>query len=219
MVNVRYGILFLVFLSMLVGPSCLKEMPESEEDLPQTLTWNPALAFPLGKDSFGMNARSGFDTTLFEYDTLTGLPQWVSELSFAMEGRVPFDLNSYSDNVEDIQSLMFRVNMYNGFPHEMLVQGYFLSIDMDTLALLFQDGTVRVNPGGVKQGGALIDPANLRKDALFDKEDISNLEEAVEILLRGIIQNPEVDTNHIPFYPEYHFDVDVGFMVDLSINL
>ena len=103
--------------------SCLKDIPES---VPGRIVWNPDVAIPLGSDKLGLNTASGFDTTLFNLDTITNLPQWIEQLELVMEGRVEFDLSSITTNTDEINSILFRVNIYNGFPNEVLAQAYFL---------------------------------------------------------------------------------------------
>ena len=62
---------------MLVAVSCLKDKPET---LPNSMDWDPSVAFPLGEESFGLDAVSGFDTSLFDLDTITGFPDCIDEL-------------------------------------------------------------------------------------------------------------------------------------------
>ena len=128
---------------LLILSSCMKDKPES---FPGELEWNPALAFPLGDDSFGLNAESGFDTTLFELDTITELPKWVGEFEVVMEGRIPIDLSSFSENIDDINQVMFRVNVFNGFPHEAQAQAYFIDIGMNMIDSMFSAGAIPVPP-------------------------------------------------------------------------
>jgi len=201
--------------------SCLKEMPESGEDLPQSLQWNPDLAFPLGFDSFGLNAESGFDTTLWELDTLfPHLPLWVDEVSVEMTGRVPFDLASLSQDIDHINEVLFRLNLYNGFPHEVLAQAYFVDINENLIDSMFATGRIPVNPGGIVGDGETIDPAVLRKDVVFDHDRLEPLEQATEIILSALItdHSENIDTAMIDYYRNYHFDVDIGVMVSITLD-
>jgi len=106
--------LFPIILLLISGllTSCLKNKPES---FPENLEWNPSLAFPVGIDRYGLNAESGFDTTLFELDTLTGLPDWV-KAEVIMTGRLDFNLSSFETSNEEINRLLFRVGFLMAFP-------------------------------------------------------------------------------------------------------
>jgi hypothetical protein len=214
----RRTIRYLAFGCIALGMSlsaCLKNMPES---LPQEVTWNPELAFPLGQDRFGLNLESGFDTSLFHLDTLTGLPEWVSQLEIVLEGSIEFDLSSLNQSLEDLQGILLRVNIYNGFPNETLAQAYFLDASSAFIDSMFQEGVISVPPGSVQGSGDNIDPSLVRRDARFDGVRLEALHDAREILFRAILAFPDLDTTLIPFYPDYFIEVDIGAMLDLSID-
>jgi hypothetical protein len=209
----------LVAAGLLCSPvSCLKDMPESADDLPQSLQWNPDLAFPLGADSFGLNEASGFDTARWDPDTITGLPRWVSQLEVEMTGTVPVDLSSLSQDIDHVNRVLFRINLYNGFPHEAMAQAYFTDLDGNRIDSMFGSGPVAVNPGGVVGNGESIDPAMFRRDVVYNKEQVRSLAQAVEIRMQAVFAHPDVDTALIPFYANYHFDVDVGIMASITID-
>ena len=201
----------LLFLSV----SCMKDKPDS---LPQHLVWDSEVAVPLGSDSFGLNAESGFDTTLFELDTITNLPKWVSELEVVLEGRIDFDLSSLNEDVDDVNSILFRVTIFNGFPNDVLAQVYFLDAAANCIDSMFIEGAVPVPPGTVQGIGETIEPAVVRQDAIFESDRIGPLEDASVILLRATIPNPEVDTSLIPYYPYYEINAEIGAMLDLTIE-
>lgn len=207
-------VLAAVVLSLI---SCLKDIPET---VPSKFEWNPEVAFPLGEESFGMNTISGFDTLMLILDTLTGIPEWVREFSFAIviEGTIDFDLSNFTSNLEYINRIMMRVNIYNGFPDNGLVQAYFRDQGETYIDSMFVEGPVMINGGKVKDDGAGIDPSHVRKDAVFDKVRIAGLQDATEIQFQATIPNPELDSALIPYYPDYHIDVKVGAMLDLSID-
>lgn len=209
-----YQTFWKVFGLLILLTSCLKEMPEST---PQNLVWNPALAFPLGSDQFGMNARSGFDTTLFALDSITQLPEWVTRMEVVMEGRVKFDLASLNQ-LDEINQLLFRVGIYNGFPERALAQAYFLNADSVAIDSMFVNGAIIVPPGEVTGNGETIDPAVIRKNAVFEEERIAPLQDAIEILLRAVLIDPGADSTLYPYYPGYHMDLEVGVMLDLTLT-
>lgn len=190
-------------------------MPES---VPDTLEWNAEVAFPLGEDSFGLNAVSGFDTSLLDLDTITGFPEWIDHLEVVMEGTLDINLSSISENLDQINRLLFRVNAYNGFPNEVLAQAYFQDAGMNTIDSMFSEGPMEV-PAGHKEGnGETIKPAYARQDAVFDKEQIQPLANATVIVFKATILIFDLDSTLIPYYPTYHFDLDIGAMLDLSIE-
>ncbi len=202
-------------LILVLMASCMKDKPES---IPKNLVWNPELAIPLGIDRFGMNAESGFDTTLFELDTLTNLPKWVDEVEVVMLGRVEFDLANLEESIENINQVLFRVSLYNGFPNELWAQAYFLDAFSNPIDSMFAEGAIHVPAGRPIGNGSTIDPKVVRKDAIFENERLALLQDATEILLRASFPEPSPDTALIPFYPDYFIDMEIGIMADLSLQ-
>ena len=195
--------------------SCMKDKPE---DFPEKVIWDPELAFPIGMKQYGMNAESGFDTTLFEEDPSTGLPLWVNKVEVLMEGSIYFDLSKLDSKIDSVDWIMFRLGIYNGFPNEVMTQAYFLDATSSVLDSMFSEGPHTVPPGTPISEGESIDPSYSRIDATFDRERLSSLENTTEILFRALFLNRYIDTNLVPYYPNYEIDVEIGMMTKLTIE-
>jgi len=208
----RTGILGSICILLLIAASCMKDRPE---ELPQHLVWNPELAFPLSKDTFGLNAESGFDTSLFELDTITGLPEWFEEEdTIFLEGTMDFGISSLLNNLENINRILLRVNIYNQFPHEVYSQAYFVDGAMNYIDSIFHDGPETTGPGQVNKDGS-VNPAHSRQDAVFDQERVLALGNATSLFFRAGFFVSDVDTSLIPYYRYFEYIVDMGAMVDL----
>jgi hypothetical protein len=210
-------VMAILSVMLLLTASCLKDAPET---FPEIVEWNPRLAFPLGENSYGLNAVSGFDTTLLDLDTITGFPDWVDELEVKMQGTVEFSLASIQHNLDNINRVLFRINLYNGFPNEILAQAYFQDASMNNIDSIFFDGPLLVSPGIVQGSGETIQPTHARKDAIFDRARLQPLENATVLLFSAtmLVKEEELDTTLIPYYPSYQFDVRIGAMLDLSLE-
>ena len=207
----RTGILGSICILLWIAASCMKDRPE---ELPQNLVWNPELAFPLSKDTFGLNTESGFDTSLLELDTLTGLPEWFQEDTIYLEGFMDFGISSLLNNLENINSILLRVNIYNEFPHEVYSQAYFVDDAMNYIDSIFHEGPETTGPGQVNKDGS-VNPAHSRKDAVFDQERVLALGDATSVFFRAGFFISEVDTSLITYYQFFEYMVDMGAMVDL----
>jgi hypothetical protein len=201
---------------MSIQSSCLKDKPES---LPDRLVWNPDLAVPVGTDFYGMNAESGFDTTLFELDPETDLPLWVGEVQVVMEGSITFDISILNTHIDSVNRVLFRLSVSNEFPNETTAQAYFLDASKLFLDSMFSDGPITLPPAIPIGEGETSEASVVRKDAIFDRERIEPLENATEILFRAILLNEEIDTALVPFYPNYLIQMEIGMMTDLTIEL
>ncbi len=62
-----------------------------------------------------------------------------------------------TSSLEDLNQILFRINMYNGFPHDVLAQAYFVDIDMNEIDSMFSDGHITLNPGGIQGNGETIE--------------------------------------------------------------
>ncbi len=215
----RIPFLLSLLLFMSIQSSCLKDKPES---LPDRLVWNPDLAFPIGTDLYGMNAESGFDTTLFDLDPTTDLPLWVDRIEVVMEGSIAFDLSTLDPRIDSVNRALFRLGISNEFPNEVLAQAYFLDAASIILDSMFSDGPITLPPGTPVGEGETSEASVVRKDAIFDRERINPLENATEILFRAILpieDIEEIDTILVPFYPNYLIQLEIGMMTDLTIEL
>ncbi len=200
---------------ILMAVSCLKDMPES---VPETLVWNPDVAIPLGEESFGLFWESGFDTLLLELDSITGLPEWIESQEIVLDGYMDFDLSAISENLEHMNRILFRVNLHNGFPNDVLAQAYFVDPGMNFIDSMFAEGAIPLPPGDVVGDGEIIQPSHVIADALFERNRIEPLQYVTGILLRATILNPKVDTALIPYYPFYLIDVEIGAILDLTLE-
>lgn len=205
----------LTILALAFNPSCMKDRPE---ELPDSLEWNPELAFPLGEDQFGLNSASGFDTSLFEPDTISGLPQWVKESELTMEGVFAFDFSTISDNIDNLNRILFRVNIYNQFPHTVHSQAYFRDGALNVIDSMFVEGPVDTPPGIVNSDGNSIQEGYSRHDAIIGEEGIPPLADAQTILFHATFQLDDLDTALIPAYPTLSLGIETGLMLDLSLE-
>lgn len=209
---------FLIIISIMVlSFSCIKDAP-SDFDNPDS-TWNPSFSFPVGYASMGMNEDSGFDTLLLLIDSLTGYPFWVDEIDIPLSYTMSFDMQELNDFSEQIISIMFRLNTYNGFPAVATGQVYFLDINSLIVDSMFFDGPLVMNPGAPIGDGETINPAYNQSDVIFGQDEINDLASVKYILIEGAISTQNLDTTLIDYYPAYTLDLQLGAQVELNMSL
>jgi hypothetical protein len=118
-----------------------------------------------------------------------------------------------------VNRVLLRINIYNGFPNDILTQAYFMEEDGLIVDSMFSEGSVPLEPGSVMGIGETINPAYRREDAIFERDRLETLQEVTTLQLQAIFLYPQVDSSLIPYYPDYHINVDVGAMFDISIQL
>jgi len=208
-------VILVMVLLILPETSCMKDAPES---LPDKLIWNPALAFPVGEESYGLNDVSGFDTTLLDLDTITGLPEWVDQLIVEMKRNLDFDLSSIQNNLDQIHWALFRVSFENEFPDVIFAQGYFKDEGENVIDSMFSEGPVAVPAANVAESGEVLQTGQAIQDAYFDHDRIAGLNDATHIALRAFFIVTDPDSALIPHYPDFAFNVHIGVMLDLTVE-
>ncbi len=204
----RTVILFLI--SILIF-SCIKEEPDEESK------WNPEFSLAIGYTSLGMNDDSGFDTALLLINTFTGLPYWTEEIDIPLSYTMPFDMGQLSDFSEEIISIMFRLNTYNGFPNEALGQVYFLDASNNIVDSLFSTGPITLDPGTVN--GETVNSTHNQTDIVFEQSKIDDLTTVRNILIKGEISNVSLDTTLVYYYPNYTLGIQLGLQAELSMSI
>jgi len=199
-----------VFLISVLFFSCAKQ----EED---ESNWNPEFSLAIGYTSLQMNADSGFDTLLLQLNSLTRLPYWTEEIDIPLSYTMPFDMGQISDFSDEIISIMFRLNTYNGFPNMALGQIYFLDGTNAIVDSLFSTGPLTLNPGTVS--GETVNSTHTQTDIIFNQSKIEELTSVRNILIQGEISNVSLDTTLVEYYPNYMLGIQLGFQTELSMSI
>ena len=126
------------------------------------------------------------------------------------------NMSALLENLEHINRILFRVNIYNEFPHEVYSQAYFRDAGLNVIDSLFDEGPISTQAGQVKADGPSITPGYSRKDALFYQERLLALEDANHLYFRAGFFVTDVDSSLIPLYPDFEYTVDIGAMVEIS---
>ena len=213
----KYSYLLVIISIIILSYSCLDDVPD-DFDNPES-TWNPSFSIAIGHTSLGMNEGSGFDTLLFLIDAMTGYPFWIEEVDVPLIYTMPFDMEELGEFSEEIISVMFRLNFYNGFPANAKAQVYFLDIYNHIVDSLFSNEPLLINPGTVDANGQIVKKYHYQSDVVLSQDKIDNLSTVRNLLIKGGIQNLALDTALIDNYPSYSLDIQMGLQVELNMNI
>ena len=164
-----------------------------------------------------------------------------SEYSVLLELFLPF--NGYADNLvvkdtldfvfndfynkpqEEIEILIFRFNITNGFPLNMKVQAYFFDENDVLLDSLFHDpgdpasyipaATDNNNDGKVEP--LIVEPFEVE----LSRQQIDNISSSTYMVVYCTLTTPGADQNppeNVRFYMDYFFDVNIGAIAKLDVN-
>lgn len=208
--------LFLPFIVTIFFPSCLSDMPDS---ISSDSGLNPSIAFPLGKTSVGLNSVSGFNEALLETNPLTNEPYWVEFEQIPLSYSMQFNMGDIYQNSEEVVELLFRLNIYNGFPADVQVQVYFLDYSGFATDSVFSDGPLGLNPATAKDNGEITSKPHEQKDILFNSERIDNLQFVDRVMVSVVFSTEGIDKDLVEYYDDYLVDVQIGVKANLKFGL
>ena len=213
----KYVWVFIIMSFFLISFSCVKDAP-SDFGNPES-AWEPGFSLALGYGSLGMNEDSGFNMDLFNDYDLSGFPDWIEEVDIPLTYQFPFDLENLNEFSEEIVTLMFRINTYNGFPAFANVQAYFLDINEIVVDSLFPDEPLIIEPGNLQGNGETVEKKHTQTDVYISQEKIDALSSVRYLLVEGGIQNLQLDTALIDYYPTYTIDIQMGMQAELNLTI
>lgn len=178
--------------------SCLRDLPE---ELPSGYEWNPDVAFPIGEAEFGIPTEIGFDSSLLQTDT-TGLPLYSSYEYIPFSESIEVDFESFLGSRDLVRYIILRMNIYNGYPSEVYVQGYFRNAAGTAVDSLF-DAPVLLEPGRLAGGGETAEYVLTQRDVLFEQDAIDRLYQSETFEVAGRVQL-------VDFFPQYSFRIELS---------
>ena len=197
--------------------SCIDDLP-NDFDNPDS-SWNPNFSFPVGYTSLQMNEESGFDMSLLNDLDNSGFPDWIDEVDVAMSDTMPFDMQEIDEFSEQIVSIMFRLNTYNGFPSVARGQVYFLDFNYRVVDSMFVDGPLNMKAGVLGGDGHTVSSSHDQNDVVFDQDKIDDIANVRYVLIEGAILNVSLDSTLIDYYPNYTLDLQLGVQAELNMSL
>ena len=206
---------FLVIASHFIFSSCLNDLPET---ISSDIEMNTTLAFPIGEASLGLDEISGFNESMLEIDPFTNKPYWVGFELIPLNYPMSFEIGDIYQSAEEIIQLLFRLNIYNGFPSLVRVQLYFLDTDGFPVDSVFSAGPVQLNPATANSFGAIIRKPHYTSDILFDSERIDNLQYVDRIVVYAVFSTNGIDETLVQYYKSYKIDVQMGVKATLKFN-
>lgn len=192
---------------LLFAGSCIGDF---EVSLPDSYEWKPSIAFPIGTAEFGLELGQGFDTLLNLPDT-SGFPVWAAMPSIPFSGKVQFNFSKVLGEREEMQSLLLRVNAYNGYPLEILVQGYMKNRLGQVVDSLFNPVLI-MERGVLAGGGETSEYAHTQVDIYFDEDRLDLLEQTTRIDFIGEVDN-------IAYFPKFTFQIQLGAVVGVHTEI
>jgi hypothetical protein len=153
----------------------------------------------------------------FTVRTEVELPLEGLAYGFELRDTVPFNFN---EDVSTIESLMFRINVNNGFPVEFKTQLVFLDQNYSPLFTIFNTPEAVVESALVDNGGKVNQNTLKITDAHLSTLQISLLNQAKYVLLNGVAQSLDGTSGQIvKFYDSYRLGLKLGMQIQGNVGL
>ena len=129
-----------------------------------------------------------------------------------------FDFSRLSDNLDIVESVMFRLIISNGYPTEAITQVYFADNDFLVMDSLIADGPYVLSPATVNDEGIVTAPYREILDVYMPPDFIDNMVNIRYIIIKSIIYTTRPDIPRVRFYTDYAFNVHIAARIQLRFN-
>jgi hypothetical protein len=161
------------------------------------------------------------DQSRFKIDMEVELPLEGFAYGFSIVDTLDFE---FGENIEEVEKVLFRINVENGFPVDLRMQMVFLDqflIPVDTMLSIYSN---LVASGSVGANGKVSSPTTKITDVTYNRARIENLNKAKYVIVRGESNTLNASGANpsnpiIKLYDDYFFNVRVGMKVEGRVKL
>ena len=149
-------------------------------------------------------------------DVFVQFDLFASMLKYSVQDTVDFNLNN---DQKELDHLLFRINVTNGFPFNANMQVYFTDENFVVIDSLITDNETTIIEGAPVSGPPLYkvtQPANEITDVIIDAERFSRIKQAKKFLLLTEIST--TNEQFIKLYTSYRMDIKIGVIAGININ-
>jgi hypothetical protein len=160
------------------------------------------------------------DTSRFTVDMELYLPLHGRAMDFVFQDTLNFTF----DKIEEIDNMLLRTYISNGFPIEVYVQVYFANVDsstsiptvsyLDSLIVPYQilmpSAAVNLSTGRVTM------PSEKTTDCIMDKAKIDRIKTANKLFIRAKAATTNNGANDIKIYSDYTLQVKIGVQTQVK---
>lgn len=135
--------------------------------------------------------------------------------SFTVEDTVKLDFN---ENPQEIEYLMMRMNVTNGFPIDAIAQVYFADVNYQILDSLIT-GDSNILPGATVGGHPdykVITPANKITDVMIDKPRLNHIIDSEYLIFRTTLSTSNQQL--VKIYEDYNIIFKLGTITGLNVD-
>lgn len=157
------------------------------------------------------------DQSYLKIRTEVEMPLEGSAYGFEFKDTLDFD---FSEDLSELKSVMFRLNIDNGFPAELKAQVVFLDENYNPLLTIFNTPESLVLSASVDNNGDVIQKSKKITDITLNELEIQQLQGAKYILINAVSQTLNGPSGQVvKLYDHYNLDFKLGVQVQGKIEL
>lgn len=157
------------------------------------------------------------DTSVLRVDAEVVMPMEGLAYGWTVADTIPF---SFSEDVSYIESLMFRINVDNGFPVELLGYATVLDSNYNVLFDVWDSPENIIESAPVNGSGRVTESFQKITDIYLSKAEINLMGDAAYIVIGGEAKSLNGTTGQIvKLFEDYVIDLRLGMQVQGRVNL
>jgi len=160
------------------------------------------------------------ETSSFIVDLEAELPLYGRGWGFVLQDTNDFNFEEDIGDIEEIESVEFRINANNGFPTDGTVQVYFTDTNYVLLDSLLNPLEQLINtaiPGGPPTYRVL-EKTNKTTSVIYDRERLKKILHTMKIITKAEFSTVNNGGTIVKIYSDYGVDVKVGVKAKVSVD-
>ncbi|MEO5570308.1 MAG: hypothetical protein ABIT08_14030 [Bacteroidia bacterium] len=193
-------------------------MNKSNSNVQALITTQPKYIISRTQNEINPDGNTGenfvLDTSKLTINMEVKLPLYGTAKDFILNDTVNFNLN----NIQNIQSLMIRTRLENGFPFDTKFQVYFTDENYKVLdSLVYGDLLLMPSASVDAVSGRVISSTTKTTDHTLDRSRILKIMNAKKLILQSGVTSANNGTANVKIYADYKFNVNLGAIVKVTL--
>lgn len=154
------------------------------------------------------------DSSGFAIDMEVKLPLYGTAKDFLLKDTVNFNYN----NLNNVEELMVRTALTNGFPFDVNFQLFFTDDNYMVLDSLVYTNQLLMPAGNVSAAtGRVTSPTTKTTDHTLDRTRVLKIMNAKKLILKASASTVNNGTTDVRIYSDYKFDVNLGAIAKVKL--
>ncbi len=198
---------FITFISVLFLTSCLGDDPTKISDI---FIWEPTYSFPISQIEIGVEDFN---------DSITFLDYYTENEEVIIRDTINFSYSNVADDINKVQSLLFRFYILNEFPSNIEFYAYFYDSTGIQLGSgsLFKESPETIDIPSIDNEGYITDTNEVTFDIKILEDEIDTYQDLSQIELELHFKDLNTEENVLNHLEDYYVSISLGVRAELSV--